>query len=515
MPINRQTFSRYRPRFVTLLLLIVIAALLVLANLSDEIGPRHQEASQSPADLRFDARQRDDRYRGSENAPLFNVSYGWPLLWRQYVIELGWTGAKVHGDYYGKSRLLGNLMMWLAILAAPTAICEWLLRRFRPRLRWSLRTMLATIGLVAVLCGWLAAARKRAETQEALIAAIAQNHGNVWVERAGPKWLDLVGGGRYRQYITGVRFGYDAEWLERGGVFKRLGQSPNLRYLEAKCLTPGLVDALQSTRRIRSLSIEWLNQLGDNEDQSVWHDCLAAIGQMTQLEHLRLYADQEFIANQSLANLAGLANLRSFGFNAAYTDESSLLEHLPPLPNLEVIDLTGSQIGNHDLRHLAALPHLKSIILTDTNVTGTGLADLGASESLEELCIGADAVSAAGLESLFAIKHLKKLHIVGVPFLRLFRAELALDHGHTTFVPRGDLEGCQQALEELRRSRPGFVVDDECPSHDWPSKMMAALGNENGRNSIDEAVHQALREWKEQNGANVGLQPAPQPGAAF
>jgi hypothetical protein len=150
-----RALSRYRPRALTLLLLAIISALLVLSNLSDELA-RRRIATQPPAssangnapELAFDL------WEPAGDAPRFslNLSYGWPLLWRQYVI--GGYPYSVRGKCLSTGRLLGNVAMWLILLAAPAAICEWLLRHYQWRLSWSLRFMLAAIGLIAACCGW-------------------------------------------------------------------------------------------------------------------------------------------------------------------------------------------------------------------------------------------------------------------------------------------------------------------------------------------------------------------------
>ncbi|HEX5445649.1 MAG TPA: hypothetical protein VFW87_17610 [Pirellulales bacterium] len=180
MRLNLRTISRYRPRLLTVMLLIVIAALLVLSNLSDEIRPRHQEKSKSPAELGFQSREADGPYQGGIGGMLLNVSYGWPLLWRQYVIVHGYGLMNVIGECHSRSRLLVTFCMRLVLLIVPAAACEWLLRHYQRRLRWSLRTMLAAVALAAALCSWAVTVRQRATVQEALIAAVIDNHGAAW-----------------------------------------------------------------------------------------------------------------------------------------------------------------------------------------------------------------------------------------------------------------------------------------------------------------------------------------------
>lgn len=156
-----RAFSRYRPRLLTLALLALIAALITLSNLSPEQS----------------LPQRDWTDFGHK-------SYGWPLIWHRYVLcdrsrdTVGW--------YVSYRRLAANLTIWLVILVVPLAMCEWLLRRYPPRWRWSLRAMLAVISLIALGCEWFVHARNRANEEDALIATIRGERGEVWMERWGP-----------------------------------------------------------------------------------------------------------------------------------------------------------------------------------------------------------------------------------------------------------------------------------------------------------------------------------------
>ena len=55
-----------------------------------------------------------------------NVSYGWPLHWWQYDIVQGDGGMAVIGERVSRNRLVANLFLWLAMLAAPAAATECL-----------------------------------------------------------------------------------------------------------------------------------------------------------------------------------------------------------------------------------------------------------------------------------------------------------------------------------------------------------------------------------------------------
>jgi hypothetical protein len=292
------------------------------------------------------------------------------------------------------------------------------------------------------------------------------------MERRGPKWLDWIGADRFRRQIISadVSSGVDPESvgnekLER--ILPALGRLPGLRYLElwieGNHLPPGMADALAKTRQLRALSI-CLNRTPNNDsDRRVWQECLAAIGQMKELEHLYLYRMK--VPSPSLASLAGLTNLKRLILNDLTIDErdpdAPVLAHLPPLVHLESIALEDSQIHDRDLRYITAQPSLRSLQLRTSSITDAGLRELARLPVLEDLAIDMDGATSAGLKSLVVLKRLRALHI----FRRGVFGDkaLALDDGDGIYVPKNELDGFDRALKVLRHSRPGIVIDSDRP----------------------------------------------------
>jgi hypothetical protein len=495
MRLRREKFSRYRPRALTVVVLAVIATLIVLANLSFS--------------YKLDG--------------FYYKSYGWPLVWHRYVAEILAVPNGTIGWYYSASRLAANLAMWLVLLAAPGAACEWLLRRYRPRLRWRLRTMLVAIGLTAALCAWFAAARKRANLQEPLIAEFKGPYGrDVLVERWGPKWLDLVGADLYRREIVVAAPAktFRADDQEDEQHLKLLAQLPKLRVLRLKVdrLSPAMTDALGDMRQLRTLIIErsgWSSNAGDQtisrrclealgkmarleelnliglaigdenlknistlkslrlrfafsganfDERRAAHNCMQAVGRITQLEHL--YVGGLAISSESLECLAGLTRLKSLAIHPPPKIEETqhLLVGLPAMPQLELLDLQSSPASDRDLTHLVAQPRLRSLNLRGTRVTAAGLVQLAPLESLEELAIddASDLVSTAGLESLLAIKRLNRLHINRLKLNGPTpNFSLPLDQGSELYVPADKVNDFRRAIKALRRNNPRIVIDDK------------------------------------------------------
>lgn len=243
------------------------------------------------------------------------------------------------------------------------------MRRYRLRLRFSLRTMLAAVAVVAVLCAWSVAVWKRARDQDAVRALWLASH-NLSVERPGPKWLRLVLPDRYRRKIVGaqIRVGC-AAWSDDEGeqaanddsermhvgdasenerdddgsdpddeltpeewerqeeeLLQRLGRLPALRYLDINycVLTPALSDVLAKLNQLRSLHVglPFLNHAGRTTNL-VW------VGHLFRIEQLSL----EQVASDELGFLAKLTSLKTLSLDLTdcKDDEPEIDKRLPDL----------------------------------------------------------------------------------------------------------------------------------------------------------------------------------------
>lgn len=526
-------FLSFRPHVLTLIALSFAAALIALANLSDDLGLRRPATLETTHELTFDVQDVGawHPYRGY----YWNLSYGWPLLWRQYVGAYTGGPMVAFGKYHSAARLAVNLTIWIALLALIALVCEWLLRRYRPRFRWSLRTMLLGVAILAAALGWYVSARNRADRDDALVAML-QDTGEVWFERWGPKWLDVIGADRLRRRVIGAKVDFWGGDPESRGLelLRRLQEMPQMQYLfiDSFDFTPELARALGGFSRLRILSIDGqyfdsepgtaealadalgrMRQLRelmlegfDDGEEPITRQCLAALRKLPQLEYLYLFnADLD---SESLAGLAQVPKLKTLRLSCVRRDERSLgqplLVRLPVLPELRSLDLEGySNIGDDDLDYLTRLPNLNSLCLDSTKVTTAGLAKLAALPSLEELTLGGDALSGAGLEKLLVLKHLRALHF-------------NTNHRSTTagepvpFVEEEELEPCLNALRALRQARPGIVIDGDY-RRDEPS-VPDEYESSDHRNSTLYGAREAARQWEEVRPPAVPL-PVPPPPA--
>jgi hypothetical protein len=553
MRLNLRSLWHYRPRVLTLVVLLLIAALLVLANLSDDLRQRRTPVVRVNGSQTFLPRNLGewpfDVGEPKSVGGAWNMSYGWPLLWNQYVTLQGY-GVIVVGWRYSAARLAGNIGIWLVMLVLPAAICEWLLRRYRPRFRWSLRTMLGSIGLVAVLCGWFAWARDRASQEHALTEAITQQHGQVWFERWGPQWLDMLGADRYRRRIVAVQLVVGAPQVEvdhnESGqrLIERLSELHHLHFLDfkAETLTTDMAGALGDLDQLHALSVnsntlfsESIDAFGRSvskmkclrtlhispgpsfteDDQDVAERCLAAVAKAPQIERLRLV--QMAIRPETLEHLASLTNLRSLTLDELSPVEgeashATLLSRLPSISQLETLDLEWCDLTDHDLGYLARLPKLMSLCLAaqEDGLALAGVKQLASLRSLQEVTLRIDLFSSQGvflveaLEALPALPHLSRLHI---PMQSKQPAGLS---GSIELVPRVDNESEAKrallALEALRKARPGIVIEENSVGMGGREQSVIPAEYDTANRVRTLATRESIRQWKA-----AGCPPYPPP----
>lgn len=381
MRAKSRSLFRFRPRVLTLIVFFAAAAVIALANLScDEAAT----ANGIP-------------YR----------SYGWPLIWHRIVLSghLMAGNLRVVGWYCSLPRLAANVAVWLVLLAALTAACEWLLRRYRPRPRWSLRTMLAFVAVVAAVCGWYAHAQNRAALQDPLVPERGvYGVPLVFVDRWGPKWLDILGMDRLRRRIVVASGWYlDSHEPANEQRFLQLARAPDLRHLvefhvdelsattaralggmrqletlkiRLNRLTPDLPAALSELTQLRKLSISWgrfetASEPADDNDARLVDECLAAIGNMPRLDVLHLGGLP--LRGRGLACLAGAKELKSLDVDFWNGDwKGSRLE---------------TPVAEDALRAIATLTQLEWLRLNHLKVRNEGLACLGGLTKLKTLSL--------------------------------------------------------------------------------------------------------------------------------
>lgn len=427
MRLGLSKFARFRPRIVTVIVFCIAVAMIVLANLTF-----------------------DEPTAGGDYVYAHYRSYGWPIVWHRLVLQgfdvLG--NERTIGWYFSATRFVLNLALWLALLATVAGTCEWLVRRYRPRPRWSLRALLLFVGFVAAGCAWYAKARNRAELQDPLIG-LRGGYGVplVYVERWGPKWLDLFGADRLRRRIVlasgwqlrssepederrFLRLSRLSDVRHLGGFYvdeltattaKALGDMAQLETLSIRFdrLSPSVPAALSDLRELRSLSIEQQGDSADEDYARLCDECLAAIGNMPRLESLHL--QNLPLRGKSLACLSASTNLKSLtvdfwdgeynGGALGAPAAEDCLRAIGELSQLEWLSLEDLRIKPEGLAYLtnAKLKILRlEHFVTDDQAKLSHLPPLA---SLAALDLSESKIDDADLRLLAALPNLKSLSL--------------------------------------------------------------------------------------------------------
>lgn len=468
---------QWRPSAATVCACVLATAIIVLANLSSAVGPGQPQPH----------------------------SCGWPLIWYwQRFVTIFWQDFSEW--HFSAAALAGNFVIWTALLTVIALTCDRLVKRYRLRPRWGLRTMLAGVALVAVVCAWFVDARKRPEEEDTVVALLKPDNGMVYLKGRGPAWLDLFGASRVRRYLVGAYVRRVPRQLSELELFKKLAGFPHLRYLDVQpYLLPEVEPVLAEMRQLRTLGIHcpvWMHNreyklatlvavsrltelerlkvsvsvagMGDLDplarltnlkslalevrDDVRAHDGLAAIGKLIQLEQLSLTTRQS--TSVDLACLARLTNLKALVIQCTPGGAAPLAA----LPRLEALDLSYVPVADADVSRLAASARLKTLCLGHSGISAAGLAGLASVPSLTELALDEDTLTLEGLEALAALKSLKSLHVT---HLREDLTdyddldELVLDGGESLEIRSSGLERLREAIDRLRRANPGIVIDTD------------------------------------------------------
>lgn len=217
----------------------------------------------------------------------------------------------------------------------------------KPRRRWlrfSLRSLLLLIAVVAVSLGWLI---HKARQEGIAVAALKEmgcdvTYGNNNAHQGSPTVLE-----RLRKLLGES---------ESRNVTKVIGS-------KSQITDAGMVH-VQGLTQLQTL---WLN------DTQVADAGLAHLVGLTQLQYLWLNDTQ--ITDAGLVNLRGLTQLHSLVLSYAKVTDTGLA-CLGGLTELEYLCIDGTQVTDAGLEHLQGLSRLKYLDLTATQVTDAEVQQL-------------------------------------------------------------------------------------------------------------------------------------------
>jgi hypothetical protein len=289
----------------------------------------------------------------------------------------------------------------------------------RRRLRYSLRTFVVVVALVAVGMGiWGRRARhqqRAVESLTALGARVIYEHqwpswaglpGGVGVEQAkppGPEWLRKWLGDEYFVKVVSIDFSSCNRQLTSEDL-AHLDLLPKLRQICFDRKQSVSEHGFSRVGRHNTLLQIYLPNPACIDDAAARH-----LGRLTGLNQLDL--SETRITDAGLAHLSHLATLSSLELDGTSVSDAGLL-HLHALTSLEYLSLRKAKIRGPGLRHLTTLPSLKSLHLRETELTDSALCAIAEIHGLRTLNILAcPRITNAGLVAIAGLFELRRLYV--------------------------------------------------------------------------------------------------------
>ncbi len=226
----------------------------------------------------------------------------------------------------------------------------------------------------------------------------------------------------------------------------------------------------------------WIKQLYEHEYVSVFDRIVGfevggeELPLLSELKHLRFVNVRGTASNEQLHTLSKLPELEVLDLTVSQLKGSDDALQLPPLPNLAALnfggsaayrgdglehlqavttlDLTGTAIDDGGLAKLAGLKNLKHLYLDATMVTNDGLVVLQQCPAIERLSIRFVEIDEVGLAHLAALPNLELLY--------LYRVDPLSDEEQAIVASMPRLRNPDLGLapdEELRDLRRAFDSD--------------------------------------------------------
>jgi hypothetical protein len=293
---------------------------------------------------------------------------------------------------------------------------RWLSTRpswHRPRVRLSVRALMASVLIVSCGLGWLV---HRARLQRNAVAAIRKAGGRVFYD-----W-------EFR-YVPNGAFNFTG----------RTGGRPRGPKWLIDVLGPDYFD---------SVKIVYLGKARDLDS------LMPDVGRLGRLEVLLINSGT--LTEAGSAYLPGLARLRYLCLDRFSRVTGPALKDVARLRRLRRLDLLGSELNDADLAPLKGLTDLEYLRLYCPNLTDAGLVHLSGLSSLRRMDLGPCRITDAGLKPLAGLANLRTL-VIEQPDLvdligmnpRAARAQLSLMLGGAGLTEQG-VARLREAMPLLR-----------------------------------------------------------------
>jgi hypothetical protein len=247
---------------------------------------------------------------------------------------------------------------------------EMLLKTSRLRFRFSLRSLLLLVAVVAIP---LASHVNRVRNQRLVVAELSSVGGGVIYdydfqqpslqEPTGPRWLRSMVGDDFFAQVSEVDINHD---------------QVTDQMLARIATLPALSNLLLCSGRISD----------------------SGLGHLAELSTLqRVDVQSPGISDASLAQLAKIKGLKYLTVSSPKLTDAGL-EYIAKLKELEDLAITTENVTGDGLAQIAKLPHLKDLYIVSEELTDAGLVHLHRAPKLKKIILFKGKVTQVGIERL-------------------------------------------------------------------------------------------------------------------
>ena len=324
----------------------------------------------------------------------------------------------------------------------------------RPRIRFSLRSLMVFVLLTGGTLGWIV---YRARVQRDAVAAIEEAGGSVWYQWQWRNGKPILNGRppwpAWMVNLVGVDY--------FGGVVRvSLAQAGGDAELVSAAKLGTLRDLILDGSRVTDLGLARLRSLTQLQELSLMETSVtdAGLSHLVGLTNLKtLYLGNTGIGDAGLVHVKKLTGLNVLGLRYTEVTDAGLAE-LEGLKMLQKLTVGGTKIGDDGLAHLTGLKGLEMLGLRNTRVTDAGLLHLTALTNLKTLDLGETRIAGAGLVHLVGLTRIERLVLRNTP---MTDASASSNLGRLTGLRDLDLAGTrltENAATELQRSLPNSLI---------------------------------------------------------
>jgi internalin A len=374
----------------------------------------------------------------------------------------------------------------------------------RRRFRFSLRTLLLAMFVLAVAFAWPGRILMRIRHQRQIVAQIAATGGyvNYDYQVAGKHLADKPPPGPFqlRYFLGDDAFAYVEvvsllDSPTTGEVLKRLPELPRLTHvsLAGPQVDDSSVQMLQKLPGLRELSLKETNITSVGlanlrampelralllAGSTVNDETLRDIQSLSSVEQLQLILTD--VTSDGLSHVGKLDRLRHLDILDNPKVDDKGLEQLALLPNLESLGLWRNNFTGKGIQYLRGLTHLKRLRLNVAGLDRSSMESISMLSELQLLDLAYTQVDDDGLEHVASLSQLQELNLTGTPVTddgvghlirlkNLVRLELSgtlvTDEGLRQLTPLSRLKRLsvgpnvsKQAVQELSKSLPACAI---------------------------------------------------------